>query len=384
MGDDDLAQTFGGPVRTDWSGHGSWVGGNIAAARDGLGVNGTAPGIKLVSLKIAGWCGAAYASTVFKALRYAGKHHIDVVNLSLGNYLDRTDPAQDALWRKYRSVIQKVRDQGTVITVAAGNEHLRIDADGQVTSHGLILDDTGTLVDAFGLFEVPGGVPGVIDVASTVNVVGFASSHCPPQSATDLNAVCKPSSDPHQARGQGLHDQLAYYSNYGPRIDVAAPGGARKFNLPGLDRGGTPGFPFTNSDFTTAYQVFSTTSNWAGAAGMVQCFTFSASAFPVDQCYTDMQGTSMAAPHVAGVLALIASSDPSVRGNPERLERRLLSSARKVSGNRTQGWSATDTSPGDLTGVPCPLGYCHLGGDAVKDGDAYGAGIVDARRAVAR
>ena len=102
-GDDDLAQTFGGPVRTDWSGHGSWVGGNIAAARDGRGLNGTAPDIKLVSLKIAGWCGAAYASTVFKALRYAGNHHIDIVNLSLGSYLDRTKPGQDALWRKYRS-----------------------------------------------------------------------------------------------------------------------------------------------------------------------------------------------------------------------------------------------------------------------------------------
>ena len=92
----------------------------------------------------------------------------------------------------------------------------------------------------------------------------------------------------------------------------------------------------------------------------------------------------MAAPHVAGVLALIASSDPSVRGEPDRLVRRLLSSARKVSGNRTQVWSATDTSPGDRAGDACPQGYCHLGGEAVKDGDAYGAGIVDARRAVTR
>ena len=92
----------------------------------------------------------------------------------------------------------------------------------------------------------------------------------------------------------------------------------------------------------------------------------------------------MAAPHVAGVLALIASSDPSVRGNADRLERRLLSSARRVSGNRTQAWSATDTSPGDLTGVACPRAYCHLGGEAVRDSEAYGAGIVDARRAVTR
>ena len=144
-GDDDLARASGGPVTTDWNGHGSWVGGNIAAARDGQGLNGTAPDIKLVSLKIAGWCGAVYDSTIFKALRYAGNHHLDIVNLSVGSYLDRSNPGQDALWRKYRSVIQKVRDQGTVITAAAGNEHLRIDKNGQVISHGVVADSSGTI-----------------------------------------------------------------------------------------------------------------------------------------------------------------------------------------------------------------------------------------------
>jgi hypothetical protein len=29
-------------------------------------------------------------------------------------------------------------------------------------------------------------------------------------------------------------------------------------------------------------------------------------------------------------------------------------------------------------------GYCHLGGAAVSDADAYGAGLVDAQRAVNR
>jgi hypothetical protein len=39
--------------------------------------------------------------------------------------------------------------------------------------------------------------------------------------------------------------------------------------------------------------------------------------------------------------------------------------------------SATDTSPGDLTGLPCPTGYCHLVGARVSDRDAYGAGMVN-------
>ena len=43
VSDQELAAQFGGPVETDWYGHGSWIGGNIAAALDGKGVNGIAP-----------------------------------------------------------------------------------------------------------------------------------------------------------------------------------------------------------------------------------------------------------------------------------------------------------------------------------------------------
>ncbi len=55
--DAQLAAEFGGPPTTDWNGHGSWIGGNIAAALNGVGVNGIAPKVGLVALKISGWCG---------------------------------------------------------------------------------------------------------------------------------------------------------------------------------------------------------------------------------------------------------------------------------------------------------------------------------------
>src|SRR5438445_282196 len=61
--DADLAAQFGGPPTTDWNGHGSWIGGEIAAALDGQGMNGIAPKVDLVALKISGWCGSAYDST---------------------------------------------------------------------------------------------------------------------------------------------------------------------------------------------------------------------------------------------------------------------------------------------------------------------------------
>ncbi|HEY1298246.1 MAG TPA: S8 family serine peptidase, partial [Chloroflexota bacterium] len=364
--DADLANKYGGPPTTDWNGHGSWVGGNIAAALDGQGVNGIAPNVKLVSLKIGQWCGQAYDSTLLMALDYASTNNIDIVNVSLGGYLDRTDPDQDTLWRIYRRVIQRARNKGTIITAASGNEHLRVDSDGKVTSHGSLTIPGDPLADYFGQFAAPGGVPGVVYVSSTVNVVVPSSDDCHKRdlgTADDPNSpVCKPRSDRHQAAGQGRQDQLAYYSDYGPRIDVAGPGGARKFNLPAADRGGTLGFPLPGSDGTIAYGDFSTTSNWAV---LTPCFMPSGRGFAANQCYTTLQGTSMAAPHAAGVLALIASANPSARGNPDRLERILKDSARTPPENKTQELSGTDTSNSDLTDLPCSTGYCHLGGQAV-------------------
>lgn len=90
----------------------------------------------------------------------------------------------------------------------------------------------------------------------------------------------------------------------------------------------------------------------------------------------------MATPHVSAVLALIASEFPNMRGRPELLVRQLKATAQKLSGNTTPPLSATDTSPGDLTGVPCSTGYCHLGGSPIPDAEAYGAGLVDAYGAV--
>ncbi len=392
IGDPDLAKMFGGPVTTDWNGHGSWIGGNIAAALDGTGINGIAPGVKLVSLKISGWCGSAYDSTILDAFLYAGSHHIDVVSISFGGYLDLRQSDQAIIWGQYIQVVQQVRDQGTTIVAAAGNEHVRIGASGLVLSHGPLTTPGNTPAqfaagDIFGQFEVPGGVPGVVDVSSTGNVVVPSSTTCmPPPSSSDANAVCKPNTDAHQAAGQGTENQLSYFSNYGPRIDVAAPGGARKFNLPTWDRGGTPGFPYTTADWTTVFEAFSTTSNWSNAAGFplggIPCYTFTGGGFPANQCYTVLQGTSMATPHASGALALIASKNEAARHNPAGLIQILKSSTSKISGNTTQVLSATDTSAADRTGVACASGYCHLGGAAIADTDAYGAGLVNAEAAV--
>jgi subtilisin family serine protease len=378
VSDQDLAAQFGGPANTDWNGHGSWIGGNIAAALDGSGINGIAPKVGLVALKISQWCGSAFDSTIIDAFVTAADMGVNVVSISFGGYLDRTDPDQNAVYKAYAAAVNYARARGTVIAASAGNEHVRVGGGGKVLDHGSLTTPGDPVEDLFGLYEVPGGVPLVVDVSSTGNLVNASSASCAPGtagSADDPNATCKPTGDAHQAPGQGKQDQLSYFSNFGPRVDVAAPGGARKFNLPFWDRGGTPGFPYTSADLTNVWEDFSTTSNWATE---IDCFVFSAgSGFPENNCYSSIQGTSMAAPHASAALALIASAHPALRDNPSGLVSRLKAIANHRVHNLTQVTSATDKSASDLDGSACPTGYCHLGGARVSDRDAYGRGLVD-------
>jgi lantibiotic leader peptide-processing serine protease len=381
VSDQDLAKRFGGPVTTDWNGHGSWIGGNIAAALNGKGINGIAPRVNLVSLKISQWCGSAFDSELIDAFIAAADLGVDVVNISFGGYLNRKNPDEEVIYQAYIAAVQYARQHGTVIAAAAGNESRRIGAGGQVLSHGTLTAPGSPVDDQFGNFEVPGGIPGVVDVASTGNTVNAPSSTCPPGStgsASNVNATCKPLSDRHHSFGVGRKNQLSYFSNYGPRIDVAAPGGARKFNLPLWDRGGTPGFPFTSADRTNVWEDFSTTSNWAT---QITCFTFGAgSGFPANQCYSTIQGTSMATPHAAAALALLASAHPAARKHVGTLVSLLKSEAVDPGPNFTPVVSATDRLPGDLNHVACPTGFCHLGGPAISNREAYGAGFIDVSR----
>ncbi len=99
-------------------------------------------------------------------------------------------------------------------------------------------------------------------------------------------------------------EDLTFYTNYGPDIDIAAPGGD--------------------------------TRNFGQAGGVLQ----NTIAFrdPKTSGYYAFQGTSMACPHVAGVAALVAATGVT---NPDAIERVLKSTAKDMGPEgREKGYGA--------------------------------------------
>jgi subtilisin family serine protease len=63
-----------------------------------------------------------------------------------------------------------------------------------------------------------------------------------------------------------------------------------------------------------------------------------------------MSGTSMAGPHVAGVVALIMSVDPSLRGDPARVHKILRDSAVPIVDALVCGGIPATTYPNPVQG----------------------------------
>ncbi|MEU9448597.1 S8 family serine peptidase [Streptomyces sp. NPDC048277] len=227
--------------------HGTHVAGEIAAARNGIGVAGVAPGVKVASITVAQPDSTQlfYPESVVCAFVFAADHGIEITNNSyyvdpwLYNCMD--DPDQRAIVDAVNRAQLYAQSKGTLNVAAAGNSNDDLD------SHALVDDSspddstaTTRTVDPHECFDVPTQLPGVVTVSAV-----------------------------------GVNDTKSYYSSYGLGvIDVAAPGG---------DKYQIPDTPSKNG------RILST--------------------LPGDR-YGFLQGTSMATPHVAAVAALLKSAHP--------------------------------------------------------------------------
>ena len=163
------------PGGVDGNGHGTHVAG-IAAARDnGIGSRGIAPGATLWSFKALDDSGSGYMGSILAAvdLVAANSDQIDVANMSL-SFVGESQALTDA--------IDAAVAQGVVFVVAAGND-----------SHDASLSS-------------PASVDSAITVSSVSDYDGISGG---------LAAeTCYPDVD----------DQFAVYSNFGSKVDIAAPG----------------------------------------------------------------------------------------------------------------------------------------------------------------
>ncbi len=364
--------------KEDKEGHGTWVASRIAGALNGFGSNGVAPRVQISSYKVIASGFGGLPDWILSGLLAACSDGVDLVNMSITGYLDPTDPAEAQTYLLFNDVVQYCRAHGVTIFAAAGNEHVRVDRV-TTTVGGRTLSGVGEVSngpdgiattrpgadsadsDLRGLLETPAGVPGVVMVSATNNGNDAA-----------------PADDPF---GFGMHvgarDQLAYYSSYGSRVDLAAPGGARRFNLPGWDGG----------DGNILYggwgSLGALAENGVICRDPLQSSLFNFACFKVDGAgFGWLQGTSMSAPNALGVAALAISAKPALRHDPADLVDRLQATARRTMTNYTGPDDPNNTSP-TYDGRPCDTGYCHLDtSDPIAFGDAYGAGLVDAGTAL--
>jgi subtilisin family serine protease len=284
------------------SGHGTHVAGIIAAADNGRGVAGVAPGVKVASVKVVDDEGYIYPEAAVCGFMWAAEQGMAVTNSSY--YIDpwvftcKDTPGQNVIYEAVRRAVGYATASGVLNIAVAGNQAVDLTNPGQDnhSPDNIDPDDTPqrTLTDSCAM--LPAGLPGMVTVSAV-----------------------------------GANDVKASYSSYGlGAIDLTAPGGD----------------PLQH----------------AGAGQPCVVST-------VPDGYATSCGTSMAAPHVTGVAALLASVHP--HATPKQLT----------------GLLEQQADP-----LPCPADY-DLTGSGVQDayctGDDsynsfYGHGMVDALAAVSQ
>ncbi|MEV7188367.1 S8 family serine peptidase [Kitasatospora sp. NPDC093102] len=225
------------------SGHGTHVAGIVGATRDGHGVTGVAPGVRIAAVRLLGPLGQYYAENIVCGMLWAADHGAKAINNSYfadpWKYNCPEDRDQAALIAAVGRAAGYAQRKGAVVVASAGNDGQDLGASrtDERSPNDRVSGPAPVRHLGTECVRLPGELPGVVTV-------------------TAVNRDGRP----------------AGYSNYGRgRVSLAAPGGEPD--------GGPQG---------------AIVSDW-----------------PAGQ-YAALAGTSMAAAHVTGAVAVAAALHPEL------------------------------------------------------------------------
>jgi subtilisin family serine protease len=254
------------------SAHGTHVAGTIAAADDGRGITGVAPGVRIASVKVVDDDGYIFPEYAVCGLMWATANHMAVTNNSY--FVDPwlmtcNRDSEHVVYEAVRRAVDYATRQGVLTIAAATNDSADLSDPSGQTADGP--DSGGNRRTLDGDCKVlPAGLRGVVAVSAT-----------------------------------GPDRLKAGYSSYGLGvIDVTAPGGEPRKSAPPST---TDSPQATHADPTPKSACVLST---------------------VPGGYDRYCGTSMATPHVSGVAALLKSRHPDA--SPPQLSRMLNDQADPV------------------------------------------------------
>ncbi|MBY6037280.1 S8 family serine peptidase [Fictibacillus nanhaiensis] len=273
------SKTFVPGTKNAWdeNGHGTHVAGSIAANGK---VYGVGPELTVRAYRVFGAKGGAQQSWITDAIVAAANDGVEVINMSLGGWRwmahNLDEKGDSASMVAYHRALQYATKKGVTVVVSSGNDSRNLNS----------LQDMQTYwKERYGLDikgpsrVVPAQIPGVVTVSSS---------------------------------NKWSNDSIAFYSNYGSVVDVAGPGGDNGPLYDSLYRQDPKGNYLDKRDFL--YRTLSTWPTYLNPNGTSNL-----------KGYALLHGTSMAAPKVAGIAAVIKAQNPQY--SPSQVQAALRQTA---------------------------------------------------------
>ena len=296
------------------------VAGVIAAADNAFGVVGVAPGVALYALKVFPETGGARTSDIIRALHWAVANHLDVVNCSFGG----DDPSQ-----LEAEAYQAARDANVLVIAAVGNDatHVRypaayasvagvsaVDRAGNHASfsnHGTEVDLVAPGVDVMSTMRIGEGRVGSVLLENGIAIAAHPLEFSPINHRSGSVVDCRfaePGRFPAEVNGNVA---LVARGDESPRdkADSAMRAGATAMVLVNNTSDDLP-FRGTLGYRNARWPVGVSVTPNGGAAILGYTGTVRVDSYVTD--YEASDGTSLSAPYVVGVAALVRALRPDL------------------------------------------------------------------------